>query len=158
MASSGTSALTSGSVESTWESRDLPVLDAIVRWFEEHPPGAACAVRDIAEASGFDAMTVWKACRAMDGVYVDLRQVMAGGNPEPHHIQAVSAEARRLVGQWPSAVDYLDRLLVALEERAADMDDPEQRSKLRKAAEYLGGMSREVAVGVATAALGGAVS
>ena len=145
-------------MESTWESRDLPVLAAIVEWMEENTPGAMPSMSDLADKTGVDAMTCWKACRAMDGVYVDLREVMAGGQPEPHRVVAISAEARRLVGQWPSPVDYLDRLRVALEQRAADMDDPEQRGRLRKAAEYLGSMSREVAVGVATAALVGVVT
>lgn len=145
-------------MESTWEPRDLPVLASVVEWLEDNSPGSTPSMADLAGVTGFDAMTVWKACRAMAGIYLDLREYAAAGNPEPHRVVAIAPEARRLVGQWPSPVDYLDRLLLALEERASDMEDPDERSKMRRAAEALRGMTRDVAVGVATAALGGAVS
>ena len=144
-------------MESTWEARDLPVLDAIVRYFEEQGPFLRPNVGDIARATGIDGMDVWKACRAMDGVYIELQEFAAGGNPDPHRIVAVSPEARVLVGQWPSPETYLDRLLAALEDRASTTDDPDEKSRLRKIAEGIRGMSRDVAVSVVGAALTGAV-
>lgn len=144
-------------MDSTWEDRDLPVLDAIVRALDENPLTVA-QVRDIATATGLDALDVWRACRAMDGVYIQLREVMAGGNPEPHRILAVSPQARAVVGQWPTPEAYIARLVAALEQRADDATDPEEKSRLRRAAEALGSLGRDVAVGVAAAALGGAVT
>ena len=36
-------------MESTWEPRDLPVLEAVVRYFDEHPQGVMLRCEELAE-------------------------------------------------------------------------------------------------------------
>lgn len=139
-------------MESTWESRDLPVLDAIVRRFDESP-FAILNVGDVANLVGLEAGSVLSACRALDGVYIEMDYVMAGGRPDPHHVRAVTPEARRVVGQWPSGEQWVERLVRALNEAAEVEPDEDRRSKLRTAAQTLGGIARQVAVAVATAGI-----
>ena len=134
-------------VTPTWYERDLPVLSAIVTFFEERS-GEFPQVFDIADATGMDAETVFRSCRALDGEYIDLRMVMAGDDPTPHSIHSVTAEARRAVGQWPSADAWADRIVRGLDDAADKEPDEAKKSKLRAAAEAMGGFGREVLVEV----------
>ena len=64
-----------------------------------------------------------------------------------------TADALRVAGAWPSPENQLRRLISALEEAAEDgARAPEERSKFRQAASYLGSFATQVAIG----ALGGA--
>jgi hypothetical protein len=59
-------------VESSWESRDLPVLDAVVRYLDEHVD-AMPDVAQIAVMTGRDAAEVHRALRAMVGRFTRCR-------------------------------------------------------------------------------------
>jgi hypothetical protein len=78
---------------------------------------------------------------------VRLVEGLARG-PSGCSIAGVTDEARRAVGQWPSAEVWVDRLVEALREAAEREPDPERRGRLRAMAEGLGGFARDVAVGV----------
>lgn len=144
--------------EDTWASRDLVVLDAIFQLQAEQPVGSFPTMGEIAAACGLEVVDVWRSCRDMDGEYLDLRQVMAGGSAAPHRVMRLYPEARRAVGQWPSAEQYLERLIAALTVEAERASTAEERTRLRRAAESLGLLAKDVAVSVAGAALGGALS
>jgi hypothetical protein len=80
-------------MDDTWWSRDLPVLDVVVRLRENHDfPD----VVDIARETGFDAEDVARALADMDGRYVDLQKTM--GDVDRWFVKAVTPEARRAVG------------------------------------------------------------
>ena len=55
-------------MEDTWVSRDLPVLDAVVRLLDAGQ--FAVTVADIAGETGFDPKTVDRALDALHGTYV----------------------------------------------------------------------------------------
>ena len=114
-------------MESTWEQRDLPVLDAIVRYFDEEDSAVIPDVATFAEITRMDPGQVGRAVRALMGV---------------------TDEARQAVGQWPSPEVWVDRLVQALREAAEREPDPEKKGRLRAMAEGLGGFARDVAVGV----------
>lgn len=54
-------------MQDTWAARDLPVLDAAVRLFEDN---YEVHVADIATQTGFDANTVAASLDALEGEYV----------------------------------------------------------------------------------------
>jgi hypothetical protein len=87
-------------VQDTWAARDLPVLDATVRLLEH---SYMVTVTDIAASTGLDAGEVAKALESLDPVYVDFRKTTTGGDPRFWYVFKVTAEARRAVGQWPTA-------------------------------------------------------
>jgi hypothetical protein len=63
-------------VESTWYSRDLPVLETAILFIEENghdptPPNA----QEIAEAEGRTLEEVLLALRALDGAYLELDEI-----------------------------------------------------------------------------------
>jgi hypothetical protein len=134
-------------VEDTWASRDLPVLDATVRLLENN---FVVYVRDIAAETGIDPRDVDRALTALDGEYIgDYEQFATAGDPNPWHVGRVTAAARRVVGQWPTAESLIDRLAEAFSTAADREADPEKKSRLRSIAGMLGGAGYQIAVDVA---------
>jgi hypothetical protein len=132
-------------MESTWEPRDLPVLEAVARYIDERAGSHSPKVFDIAETTGRPMTDVLRALLALHPTYLEVRPV---GHPEHWTVARVTDEARRAVGQWPSPEVWVDRLVEALREAAEREPDPERRGRLRAMAEGLGGFARDVAVGV----------
>ena len=131
-------------MRATWAARDLPVLDATVALLEE-TPGSIPEVVDIACRTGMDITDVHQALAAMDGIYVDYR---VGLDIARGYVRVVTADARRAVGQWPTAEDLLSQIVEGLNSAAEREPDPEHRSRLDQAAGMLGGAARDIAVGV----------
>ena len=144
-------------VRSTWFDRDLPVLEAVVTIFEEEGGQGVVTVRQIAERTGMDPQQVFSALLAMKDVYVGLRQVMAGGDPNPQMVTRVAPLARIATGQWPSPESFADRLVKALETASEEAADGSEKTMLRRAYEALSGMGRDVLVSVVSAAASGAL-
>ena len=133
-------------MESTWEQRDLPVLDAIVRYFDEEDSAVIPDVATFAEITGMDPGQVGRAVRTLSPRFIKTASGL-GGLTEVG-IMGVTDEARQAVGQWPSADVWVDRLVRALREAAEREPDPEKKGRMRAMAEGLGGFARDVAVGV----------
>lgn len=131
-------------MEDTWVSRDLPVLDAVVGLLE----GGAfrVSVADIAGETGFDPKAVDRALGALDGAYVtDYTQFATGGIPDNWYVTGVTAEARRVVGQWPTAESLAARLAEAFSEAADQEKDPERKNRLCQLASFLGETGKDIA-------------
>lgn len=110
-------------MESTWASRDLPVLDALVRRYEERG-GAATPIdgHQLANQLGMPSEQVTLAVEALRPSHVDA-QILSHPGGDAYVLRSVTAEARRAVGQWrPSMVDQVPLL-------------PEQRDLLTKLVE-----------------------
>jgi hypothetical protein len=133
-------------MESTWETRDLPVLDAIVRYFDEEDSSEIPDVGTFARITGMDPVQVGRAVRALSPRFIKTAPGL--GSLTEVGIMGVTDEARQAVGQWPSPEVWVDRLVEALREAAEREPDPERRGRLRAMAEGLGGFARDVAVGV----------
>jgi hypothetical protein len=108
-------------MESTWESRHLPVLDAVVRYFEEHPEPARLTLDEVSKLTDRDHMDVYRALKPLAPAFVRLQDVR-GDRPDAL-IWGVTEEARRaveqrrpgMVGQVPLLPEQRD-LLAALVE------------------------------------------
>lgn len=138
-----------GSVEETWQRRDLPVLRAIVEAFDD-PERYKMSPAEIEEATGFDPDEVIRALRALweaEPAYV--KGTGASSVSYPLFILGVTERARVTAGQWPKPEDLVDALAKALED-AAESADPDERSRLKRAAEALRGTAREIAIKVIT--------
>jgi hypothetical protein len=135
-------------MKSTWESRDLPVLDAVVDHFDEHGArGELPTAAYFAERTGLDVAQVDRAVKALSPTYLQAVESLSEG---PGHIavSGITDAARRAVGQWPSPEVWADDIIRALLEAAERESDPERRSRLRATAEGLAGFGRDVLVGV----------
>lgn len=138
-------------MEDTWAARDVPVLDAVVALLEQ---SYMVTVSDIAGRTGIDQAEVARALDAMDPTYVDFRKTETGGDPTFWYVHKVTPEARRAVGQWPTAESLIDRLAQAFVEAAGREEDFERQYQLRQAAELLSDKVRDVAVRAAAAITG----
>lgn len=132
-------------MEPTWATRELPVLDAIVRHFEDaiddpHLPEAKL----FAERTGLPVDQVARAVAVLTPTYARASPTMGGW--QECVIMGVTDAARRAVGQWPSPEPIADRIVRDLLAAAEREPDAARRSKLRAGAEALGGFARDVLV------------
>src|SRR3954451_5539203 len=112
-----------------WFTRDLPVLRAIVRLVDEPATGSAPYLGAVGTASGLPKPGVVSAAKALvDSGLVEALTNYAG---DIVRFTAVSAEARRLAGLWPTPQGEWDRLLEQLEARAANALSDVERARWR---------------------------
>ena len=137
-------------VHDTWAARDLPVLDATVGLLEH---SYMVTVTDIAAKIGLDPSIVAQALDALDPVYVDFRKTTTGGDPRFWYVFKVTPEARRAVGQWPTAEALANRLAWELSVAARQERDAEQQGLLTYAARLIGDTLRDATVRAAEAVL-----
>jgi hypothetical protein len=133
-------------MESTWEQRDLPVLEAIVRYFDEEDSAVIPDVATFAEITGMDPGQVGRAVRALSPRFIKTAPGL--GSLTEVGIMGVTDEARQAVGQWPTPESVVERIVAALVEAADREPDQGKRTKLRAAADALGGFGRELLVNV----------
>jgi predicted transcriptional regulator len=130
-------------VHDTWAARDLPVLDATVGLLEQ---SYMVTVTDIAARTKLDPSVVAKALEALDPVYVDFRKTTTGGDPRFWYVFKVTPEARRAVGQWPTAEALASRLAAELTAAAQQETDGERQGLLAYAARLVGDTLRAATV------------
>lgn len=138
----------------TWETRDLPVLRALVQAVDEGV-GAPIRSDEVIRRTGFDADTVQGALWALAGElppFFEYRDASTYGGRDLTVVQ-LTGHARRTAGTWPTADAWADRLVEALTEAAAQETDEAKRGKLRRAADVLGGLGRDVLAEVVTGAI-----
>ena len=138
-------------VHDTWTTRDLPVLDATVALLEQ---SFMVTVIDIAAKTGFEPADVAAALEALNPGYVDFRKTTTGGDPRFWYVYKATQEARRVVGQWPTAEALATRLADELTAAAADEADPERKGLLTYAARLIGDTLRDATVRAAGHVLG----
>ncbi|OBF42818.1 hypothetical protein A5719_10255 [Mycolicibacterium peregrinum] len=134
----------------TWESRDLPVLKAVVDLYEEK--GRGPRVTAIEARTGFDNDTIQRALRVL---YTEpyFEEVSTASGIGWIIVGKPTSAALRVAGQWPTPENQVERLIAAFQAVAADESRPEEeRSRATKIGLWLTGALQQVAIG----ALGGA--
>ena len=114
----------------TWFIRDLPVLRAIARLVDapEHG-GSPYLLGAVVPASGLPKADVVVAAKALAAAgYIEPLTNHAG---DIVRITAISAEARRLAGLWPTPQGEWDRLLEQLAARAERAPTDVERARWR---------------------------
>jgi len=132
-------------MEDTWASRELPVLDAVVRMLEDKPE---VSMGDIASDTGLEPDAIGRALLALEGPYISDIGKSWGFPPSNWRVMAVTPDARRAIGQWPTPESLVDRLAEAFGTAAESERDPEKKSRLRQMASVLGTTGRDVATEV----------
>jgi hypothetical protein len=136
-------------LDDVWINRDYPVLREVARRIDA---GDVHVHQDvIAEATGLESDEVKRAAAALErrGL-VTLTKDLG-----PVRFVEVSGAAYLITGLHPDADDALSRLVQVLQQAAERTGDQEERSRLRRAADALLGVSRDVMTGVLTAYLSG---
>lgn len=140
-----------------WETLHFPVLKAVVDTLNADRTFTGVRANDLAASTGIEPEDIVAALRALE----------AGGFFEVHWTMPVSRaasvrhltdRAQRAVGAWPSDESIADRIIAALEAIAENTTDEDERTRTRKILEMLAGSGRQIAVGVGTAIITGAVT
>jgi hypothetical protein len=71
----------------------------------------------------------------------------------PIMITSVTERALRVTEQWPSPQSLVGELVAALNRAAEEEPDPETKSKLKQAAQTLGGVALQIAIGWASGSI-----
>src|SRR6476646_7589299 len=111
-----------------WFTRDLPVLRAIARLVDSSEHGnSPYLLGAVVPASGLPKAEVIAAAQALESAgYVEA---LTNHNGDIVRITAISAEARRLAGLWPTPQGEWDRLLEQLAARAENAATEVERSR-----------------------------
>lgn len=85
-------------MKNSWQSRDLPVLTAVIRLLDEanYP---LVRVSEIAEACGLSIDEVAAAVKALGGTWLTLKTTL--GEPGSWFVIRLTSAARQALGQWP---------------------------------------------------------
>lgn len=138
-------------LDDVWTERDYPVLREAVRLIDEgrYAPGEA-----IAQATGLSEDLVERSLAALERRGFLQTEGALSGLPD---VTDVAGAAYLITGLHPDGEDALSRLIEGLQQAAEQAGDENERSRLRRAAEALGAVTRDVAAGVITAVLTTAV-
>lgn len=114
----------------TWTSLELPILEAVLRL---EGTGTPMRTQFIASEAGIsDEHEAARGIAALvQAGYLEGKPITAWGDPVPEYIiEQPTERARRTTGQWPNE-DPVGQLVRLLEDRIAEVDDPDQKSKLK---------------------------
>lgn len=140
----------------TWFTRDLPVLRAIARLVDtpEHG-GSPYLLGAVVPASGLPKADVVVAAKALASAgYVEPLTNHAG---DIVRITAISAEARRLAGLWPTPQGEWDRLLEQATARAENAPTEAERQRWRAFADAAAAVGPDAGALLMQALVGGYV-
>jgi hypothetical protein len=128
-----------------WARRDYPVLREVTRLID----GGASSAEDwqVAESIDMPIETV----RLAAGALARRGYVRLDHYDESTTFRDIASAAYLITGLHPDTDDALSGLVELLRQAADASGDEEERSRLRRAADGLLGVSRDVMVGVLTA-------
>ena len=130
-------------VESTWEARELRILEAVATGEEERRD--QLTNDDVAELTGLEPEEVERGLLALIDAtppYIDGAHAAAGG--ELCYLIGIRLleRGRREVRQWPP--DSATAFIEELKQRMENSSDPVERSRLQKLLDAALSVSREV--------------
>jgi len=134
-------------LDEVWVTRDYPVLCEVTRRIDAGDFHIHQNI--VAEATGLGPDEVKRAAAALERR--GLVTLAAGIGPV--RFAEVSGAAYLITGLHPDTDDALSRLVQLLQQAAEQTGDEDERSRLRRAADGLLGVSRDVMTGVLTAYL-----
>jgi hypothetical protein len=139
-----------------WFTRDLPVLRAIARLVDDSAHGSSpYLLGAVVPASGLPKAEVIAAARALASAgYIEP---LTNHNGDIVRITAISAEARRLAGLWPTPQGEWDRLLEQLTARADNAPTDVERQRWRAFADAAGAVGPDDGALLMSALIGGYV-
>src|SRR4051794_10366304 len=143
-------------LDDAWFTRDLPVLRAVARLVDgpEHG-GSPYLLGAVVPASGLPKAEVIAAAKALAAAgYIEPLTNHAG---DIVRITAISAEARRLAGLWPTPQGEWDRLLEQLSARAAQAPTEVERQRWRAFADAAAAVGPDDGALLMSALIGGYV-
>ena len=139
-------------LDDVWATRNYPLLCEITRRIDGGE--RSLTVKSIAAAIRMDEEEAYRGAAALERRgFITGRSPGGSDTPKVLRVIDVSASAYLITGLHPDGDDALSRLIAGLR-GAADMHpDEDERGRLRRAADALGGVARDIGVQVVTAVI-----
>ena len=139
-----------------WFTRDLPVLRAVARLVDSSEHGSSpYLLGAVVPASGLPKAEVIAAAKALAAAgYIEPLTNHAG---DIVRITAISAEARRLTGLWPTPQSEWDRLVEQLVARSEQAPTDVERGRWRAMADAATALGPDQGALLMSALIGGYV-
>ena len=143
------------SLDDAWFTRDLLVLRAIARLVDGPQHGGAPYLGQVVPASGLPKAEVIAAARAL--ATAGYIEPLTNHNGDIVRITAISAEARRLAGLWPTPQGEWTRLVEQLAVRAENAPTDVERQRWRTMADAAAALGEDDGALLMAALIGGYV-
>lgn len=141
-----------------WFARDLPVLKVVVEHIDENGP--LNDIRVIEDRAGLERREVERALRSLNdsGEFLVKASRTAMRHPdktpgESWYIHAVTGQAKREAGCWPTSQALAEDLIAQLEKQAETETDPEKKSRIKGFIKGTSQAGREIAIDVMASVL-----
>jgi hypothetical protein len=139
-----------------WFTRDLPVLRAIARLVDSSEHGSSpYLLGAVVPASGLPKADVIAAAKAL--VSTGYAEALTNHAGDIVRFTAVSAEARRLAGLWPTPQGEWERLLEQLGARAENAPTDVERARWRAFADAAAAVGPDAGALLMSSLIGGYV-
>lgn len=132
-----------------WADRDFPVLVEVTRLVDRG--GYVIDVDSIVRGTGIDTPDVVRAAHAL--ARRGLVEVISAWGGDVVAFKNVSGQAYLMTGLHPDGDDAVSRLVAAIGQAAELVDDPDERSRLRRFGDAALGVSRTVLADVMAAVI-----
>jgi hypothetical protein len=136
-------------VESTWENRDLIVLQAAVKLMDAS--NRPVLPEQLAAATDLPIEDVQHALRALGGEDPPYFQCIDGSSLAGASIAGVTSptgHARRTVGAWPTPEGLTERIIDGLQTAVDQSTDEKERTRAQKALDGVKGVGKGVLTSV----------
>jgi hypothetical protein len=143
-------------LDDQWNDRDYPVLREIARRIDSDPRRRGVSLGEIALETKISNDRTLLAAQALDDDGL-VKVHWAGGSGIESLVAGISAEARRLVGLWPSPETGMERMIAALEAIAANTSDEDTRTRAQKLLDGFKSAGRELTLAAGRAFITGQI-
>lgn len=137
----------------TWESIDLPVLEASIASLESVEPGMPVGLYELQQATGLEDNVLLRAVQRLSHEHLVVEDTSTLVSTE-YVIRDVTPKGLRAAGVWPSEGAAADAFLKALDQQIEEA--PEGSSK-KSALESIKDSAKSVTEGTLTAVIAAAV-
>lgn len=137
----------------TWESIELPVLEAVITLLESEPPGMPVRLDDVLNGVDLDEDAVARAVQKLSHEHLVTQSIESLGGPTDYIIRDVTPKGLRATGVWPSEDAAADAFLRALDQQ---IEEASEGSSKKSGLESIKSAAKNVTEGTLTAVIAAA--
>lgn len=116
----------------TWESTELPVLEAIITLIRSKEPGMPIQLHDVVQAVELKKEAVAHSIQKLSHEHVEVERMDYLAGPSDFFIRDVTPKGLRAAGVWPSEDAAADAFRKALEQQIEEAPEGSPKSKALK--------------------------
>lgn len=139
---------------STWETNEVPVLEATISLLEEGEPGMPVQLYDIVNSVELDEAAVSRSIAKLSHEHLVVKPIESMGGPVDYIVYEATPKGLRAAGVWPSEDAAAGAFLEALDQQ---IEEAPEGSQKKSALEQIKASAKNVTEGTLTAVFAAAV-